>query len=381
MNLKGRWIAVALMLAVGIMALSACAPVQPEGAADDTGAAATDGPQAESVTEVTGTITAPEGEAIPADARVVVDLLDLTAWTPVATVTYTTTADGFPLSFALTSSDLAESGPYGVSARVIVEGRPRYLVMEPATVQFGASTQLELALVSNAEMLAPEVGAVSGTLNKMDRSALPNGTVVVVDLLDLTTWTPVATDTYETTGEQTPLPFAIETPADAVSAEGLYGLAARLLIDGRPMYVTMEVTPIQSGDPTEGFELMLTDNSEMLAPEEPAAESDVTGAVTYRQRIALPEGAVITVRLQDVSRQDVAATLISEQVITTAGEQVPVSFTLPYDPVQIDDRFTYSVSARIEIDGKLAWISDTMTPVITRGAPTSDVQIMLVQVN
>jgi len=34
----------------------------------------------------------------------------------------------------------------------------------------------------------------------------------------------------------------------------------------------------------------------------------VTGEATYRQRIALPQDAVITVRIEDVSRADAAAT-------------------------------------------------------------------------
>ena len=53
-------------------------------------------------------------------------------------------------------------------------------------------------------------------------------------------------------------------------------------------------------------------------------------------------------------------------------------YTLPYDPARIDDRNTYSVSARIEVDGKLTWISDTMLPVISLEAPTANVDIRVV---
>ncbi|MEZ4634811.1 MAG: hypothetical protein R2856_07515 [Caldilineaceae bacterium] len=38
------------------------------------------------------------------------------------------------------------------------------------------------------------------------------------------------------------------------------------------------------------------------------------------------------------------------------------------------------MQARIEIDGQLAFISDTIVPVITRDAPTSDVEVMVVPV-
>ena len=50
--------------------------------------------------------------------------------------------------------------------------------------------------------------------------------------------------------------------------------------------------------------------------------ASVTGTVTYRERIALPPNAVATIRLQDVSLQDVAAIPIGIQIITDTG-QVP----------------------------------------------------------
>jgi putative lipoprotein len=107
----------------------------------------------------------------------------------------------------------------------------------------------------------------------------------------------------------------------------------------------------------------------------------VIGTVTYRERIALPEDAVVTVQIQDVSRMDAPARVISEHVIHTSGGQVPIGYSVPYDPGAIDDGHSYSMSARIE-DGeaKLLFISDTVVPVITRGSPTQDVEIVVVPV-
>ena len=48
--------------------------------------------------------------------------------------------------------------------------------------------------------------------------------------------------------------------------------------------------------------------------DEAAKTASVTGTVFYLQRIALTPEAVITVKLQDVSLQDVAAVTITEQV-------------------------------------------------------------------
>ena len=110
-------------------------------------------------------------------------------------------------------------------------------------------------------------------------------------------------------------------------------------------------------------------------------ETAVSGTVIYRERIALPDDAVVKVQLQDVSKMDVKAEVLGEQVIKTEGKQVPIEYSVPYDPETIDERFTYAVSARIEDGaGKLLFISDTVIPVITGDNPTEDVEILVVSV-
>ncbi|MBK6349977.1 MAG: YbaY family lipoprotein [Proteobacteria bacterium] len=94
------------------------------------------------------------------------------------------------------------------------------------------------------------------------------------------------------------------------------------------------------------------------------------GSITYRERIALPPTAVVTVRLVDVSLADAPSVLVAEQVIRTAGQQVPFEFALDYDASRIQPSHAYAVQVRIEDGGRLLFISDTMNPVITRGAPT-----------
>ncbi|MGR5285514.1 YbaY family lipoprotein [Vibrio maritimus] len=108
--------------------------------------------------------------------------------------------------------------------------------------------------------------------------------------------------------------------------------------------------------------------------------ASVKGTIAYRERIALPADAVVTVKLQDVSLQDVAAKVISEQTFTTDGAQVPFDFELSYDTQEINPKHTYSVSARIEVEGKLRFISDTSYPVITDANSTEQVNLLLVGV-
>jgi putative lipoprotein len=99
------------------------------------------------------------------------------------------------------------------------------------------------------------------------------------------------------------------------------------------------------------------------------ATAQVTGSVTYLQRVALDPTAVVKVQLIDVSRADAAATVLGEQTIQAGGRQVPFAFEIAYDPAKIDSNHSYAVAARIEDGGKLLFINDRRYAVITRGAP------------
>ncbi len=98
-----------------------------------------------------------------------------------------------------------------------------------------------------------------------------------------------------------------------------------------------------------------------------AVFAQVTGTITYRERIALPPGASAEISLADISLADAPASIISSKTLDNPG-QVPISFSLDYDPASIDERFRYAVQARITIDGQLAFVNETVHPVITHGA-------------
>lgn len=102
-----------------------------------------------------------------------------------------------------------------------------------------------------------------------------------------------------------------------------------------------------------------------------AKSATVTGSVTYRQRSALPANAIISVSLLDVSRQDVAAEVLASETIKTDGRQVPIPFTLTYDPDRIQPTNTYSVRARILVGEQLLFTSTSAYQVITQGRPSN----------
>lgn len=100
-----------------------------------------------------------------------------------------------------------------------------------------------------------------------------------------------------------------------------------------------------------------------------AAPDSVTGTITYRNRMALPSTAVVRVVLQDVSLQDVAATVLDSVTIRPNGRQVPFAFALRYDPARIEPGNTYTVQARITDGGRLLYLNDEAYPVITGNHP------------
>ena len=87
-----------------------------------------------------------------------------------------------------------------------------------------------------------------------------------------------------------------------------------------------------------------------------APTASVTGEVFYLQRMALPPQAVLSVTLQDVSLADAPSIELARQQGPVNG-QVPLPVRLDYNPQQVDPRHRYSVSARIELDGRLLFIS------------------------
>ena len=96
----------------------------------------------------------------------------------------------------------------------------------------------------------------------------------------------------------------------------------------------------------------------------------VTGTVFYLERMALPPGAVLTVQLVDASIADAPADVIAKET-KTLTTQVPVPFSLSYDPKKIIKLHSYAVQARIEVDGQLRFTNTTSNPVITNGKPTT----------
>jgi copper homeostasis protein (lipoprotein) len=106
-----------------------------------------------------------------------------------------------------------------------------------------------------------------------------------------------------------------------------------------------------------------------------AQSAKVTGTVTYRERMAMPPSAMVEVTLEDVSRADVAAPVIARTRIERPG-QVPVAFSLEYDPKLISATRRYAVRARI-IDGPVVLFSSTSTTLVLTQGQSSTANLVL----
>lgn len=110
-----------------------------------------------------------------------------------------------------------------------------------------------------------------------------------------------------------------------------------------------------------------------------AEEKTIAGEVLYRERIALPPQAVLTVELIDVSLADAPSAIIGQQTIAPAG-QVPIKFSVPFDPAAIQTGMSYALQARITVKDRLWFINDVRYSVdpLTAG-PQSMILTMVKQ--
>lgn len=212
--------------------------------------------------------------------------------------------DGLAVTVNGERVEFSGQGPLQSNRRVLV---PLRGVLERlgAYVTFDAATQTVKAVRSETQINLPINSLTARIGERVVRLDVParvvNGSTLV------------------------PLRFVAEALGAAVS----YNAAAR----------TVDIRTSDGSGGTGG------DNGGGVAPV-PAA-GRLSGTVTYRERSALPPGAIVEVKLVDVSRADVPATVLSEQRIRPAGRQVPLPFTLRYDPQAIRPRRTYAVQARI----------------------------------
>lgn len=107
-----------------------------------------------------------------------------------------------------------------------------------------------------------------------------------------------------------------------------------------------------------------------------AAPRVLRGTVAYRERMALPPGAIVEVKLLDVSLADAPSRTIAETRVS--GRRIPAPWTLRFDNRQIDPRHSYALQARILHRGQLFFITTERHSVFTGGPDKTDIWVQRV---
>lgn len=89
----------------------------------------------------------------------------------------------------------------------------------------------------------------------------------------------------------------------------------------------------------------------------------LTGSVVYRERMALPPDAVVTVTLEDISRADAPAITLGQTSFPANGRQVPIPFTLVYPGSAVQPGAVYAARARVTVGDQLWFTTTSNNPV------------------
>ena len=114
-------------------------------------------------------------------------------------------------------------------------------------------------------------------------------------------------------------------------------------------------------------------------PQAQFAQPTVTGTVNVHQRIALPPNAALTVTVSDASVSDVTSKVIVQNVAWTEGKQAPFTFTLPYNPADIQPNARILLSAAVTIDNRVVMVTQNFEPVITNGINHAELTLIPVE--
>jgi putative lipoprotein len=107
-----------------------------------------------------------------------------------------------------------------------------------------------------------------------------------------------------------------------------------------------------------------------------AAPRVLRGTVAYRERMALPPGAIVEVKLLDVSLADAPSRTIAETRVS--GRRIPAPWALRYDSRRIEPRHSYALQARITHRGQLLFITTERHSVFTGGPDKTDIWVQRV---
>jgi uncharacterized lipoprotein YbaY len=205
---------------------------------------------------------------------------------------------------------------------------------------------------------------VSGTLTYAEPATLSPEASAVVVLVEHS-GNPITARIIESQVLSDPgeIPISFELPftADEIDPEALYTVSAAI-VDGSRLWITDGGTRVITYDnPIDDVALELVYRPDLL-------KGQVTGEISGPGITLGGTGFAAAVLFDATSNQEIGMTVVP------APTGVPIAFSVPFDPAEIDDTADYTVVAGI-VEGDNRWANLEGVPVITGGNPLSDITV------
>lgn len=108
----------------------------------------------------------------------------------------------------------------------------------------------------------------------------------------------------------------------------------------------------------------------------PPVWTAVTGVAMYHQRVTMPAGTVLTVRVVETAASKTADSPVMGEQVVNDLRVLPARFQIPIDLNKIDEKGTYVVTVTVANGGKPLFVNRSIYPVLTRGYG-SEVEILM----
>ena len=159
---------------------------------------------------------------------------------------------------------------------------------------------------------------------------------------------------------QVPIAFELPYTTEEIDPEALYTVSAAI-VDGTRLWATDDGTRVITyGNPTK-VDLDLVYRSDLL-------KGQVTGEISGTDVTLAGTGFAAAVLFDETSNQEVGVTVVP------APTGVPIAFSVPFDPAEIDAAAEYVVVAGI-VEGESRWANRDGVPVLTNDYPVTDVVV------
>jgi heat shock protein HslJ/uncharacterized lipoprotein YbaY len=398
------------ILAVTVLLLAACQPVTREGAAagssEGEGAGSMAGGSGAALAGTGWTLATLNGEAVPAEPAVTLNFGDDGRATGTDgcnrySTTYTQDGDAVSISPSGASTMMACPEPIMTQAQAYMTALTAAATF---TVEGGTLTLLDAggAAVATFSAVSSDLAGTAWTVTMLN-----NGQEAVVGVIEGSVLTAEFGADGSLSGSGGCNRFMTSYQSDGVSQITIDPPASTMMACAEPEGVTEQEMQYLAALATaatytvEGNRLELRTADGALAVSfqfgvaEAAAGSTgdaeagtagmaaVTGAIVYLQRIALPPDAMVTVTIRNAQLADAPPemTTLATTAFTTDGAQVPLPYEVFYSEADVQEGALYSIGATIRSSaGDLLFTSTQVTPVITNGNPTENVEIMVSQV-